>query len=734
MSSANGSHSGDTPSSSSKSGSASSKSLAAAREQKTVSRQKRIAWGAGLVGAFVPIIAVIGILAFLITYVFAHVPASGEIKHNQVANILYKDGSLMTKVIPPEGNRTDVKITDIPKSLQDAVIAAEDREFRSNSGFSVRGLGRAVVGRLTNREDAGGGSTITQQYVKNALVGDEHSYKRKFTELAIATKMSNEWTKDDIMAAYLNTIYFGRGAYGVSAAAQAYFKKDVAKLTPAESAVLAASIRSPSNYDPDTNPEAAHLRWNYVLDGMVTIGALTPADRASLKYPKVVKYREGSTQQDDGPMGLVKRQVLAELGELNITEQQVRTEGLKITTTIDKQNQKAATEAATSKLAEYPKTTRTGIVSIDPGTGGITGYYGGKDGQGWDYASAGLQTGSSFKVFALVAALQQDIPLSKIYSSAPYEGSGGLVVTNSDGESCGSCNLATAMKMSLNTVYYRLMMDLNGQAQAVADAAHRAGVAESFGDIPHTLQETNGGTEGGVVLGQYASRVLDMASAYATLAASGIYRKPHFVTKVENNDGVVLFDRKPDPGKRVFEAKVADNVTAALQPIAAYSNGNSLYDSTYGTRPSAAKTGTAQLGDTGQNKDAWMVGYTPQLSTAVWVGTDKGTALKTSWGGPMYGSGLPAQIWKATMDGALEGDQIKQFPTPEAVGGQAGVPYEAPPPPKHTPRTSEREFQRPRLPGEGDDGNVTVAPGITIPVPGQRAPRPRRPQRPDPGY
>ena len=160
MSSANGSHSGDTPSSSSKSGSASSKSLAAAREQKTVSRQKRIAWGAGLVGAFVPIIAVIGILAFLITYVFAHVPASGEIKHNQVANILYKDGSLMTKVIPPEGNRTDVKITDIPKSLQDAVIAAEDREFRSNSGFSVRGLGRA------------GGTTITQQYVKNALVGD----------------------------------------------------------------------------------------------------------------------------------------------------------------------------------------------------------------------------------------------------------------------------------------------------------------------------------------------------------------------------------------------------------------------------------------------------------------------------------------------------------------------------------------------------------------------------------
>ncbi len=733
MSSANESPPSGSSSSSGKPGSAAGKSLAAARTKARSAKQKRFAWAAGLAGAVIPVIAIVGILAFLITYVFAHVPASGEIKHNQVANILYKDNSVMTKVIPPEGNRTDVKITDIPRSLQDAVIAAEDREFRSNSGYSVRGLGRAVVGRLTSREDAGGGSTITQQYVKNALVGDEHSYRRKFVELAIATKMSNEWTKDDIMAAYLNTIYFGRGAYGVSAAAQAYFRKDVSKLTTEESAVLAASIRSPSNYDPDTNPEAAHLRWNYVLDGMVSIGALNAGERASMTYPKVVKYREGGAQKDDGPMGLVKRQVLAELDELGITEQQVRTEGLKITTTIDKKTQNSLVSAA-AKTADYPKTTRTGIVSIDPQTGGIVGYYGGKDGQGWDYASAGLQTGSSFKVFALVAALEQDVPLSKIYSSAPYEGSGGLVVTNSDGESCGSCNLATAMKMSLNTVYYRLMMDLNGQAQAVADAAHKAGVAESFGDIKHTLQEKNGGTEGGVVLGQYASRVLDMASAYATLAASGIYRKPHFVTKVENNDGVVLYNRKPDPGKRVFAAKVADNVTAALSPIAAYSNGNGLSDSTYGSRPSAAKTGTAQLGNTGDNKDAWMVGYTPQLSTAVWVGTDKGTALRTPWGGPVYGSGLPAQIWKAAMDGALEGEQIKQFPTPEAVGGQAGVPYEAPPPPKRTPRTRDDD-ERPRLPGEGSDGNITLAPGITIPAPGGRPrQRPHPQRRPPRGY
>lgn len=677
-------------------------------------RQKLTAWLVGIVGIGIPATALLLIVAFMGVYVSTDVPRPGDIKQNQVALILNTAGKPIAKVVPPEGNRTDVKIADIPKSMQDAVIAAEDREFRSNSGFSVRGLSRAVLGKFTGREDAGGGSTITQQYVKNALVGDEHSYSRKFKELAIATKMSSKWSKDDIMAAYLNTIYFGRGAYGVSAAAQAYFRKDVRKLTPAESAVLASSIRSPSYYDPDTNAEAALTRWNYVLDGMVAIGALPQAERAAMKYPKVPPYREATTNDDQGPNGLIKRQVLSELETLNISEQQVRTEGLKITTTIDPKMQAAAVEAATNKLEGEQKTTRTAIVSVDPATGGIRGYFGGTDGQGWDHAAAGLQTGSSFKVFALVAALQQDIPLSKVYSSAPYQATGGITVNNSDGESCGSCNLATAMKMSLNTVYYRLMMDLNGQAQAVADAAHKAGVAESFGNIAHTLQEANGTPEGGVVLGQYPSRVLDMASAYATLAASGIYRAPHFVQKVETSKGEVLYERQPDPGKRVFEAKVADNVTAALGPVASYSNGNGLSDPTYGTRPSAAKTGTAQLGDTGQNKDAWMVGYTPQLSTAVWVGTDKGTALKNSWGGPVYGSGLPSQIWKATMDGALDGTPIKQFPEPDAVGGQAGIPYE-PPPVVYTKRNTRAPSYR--YPG-GNNGRLTLAPGVTIPLPG----------------
>ncbi|GAA4758007.1 transglycosylase domain-containing protein [Gordonia alkaliphila] len=674
-----------------------------------------LAWVLGLGAAVVPVVAIVGVLAFLVTYLVVDVPGPGDIKQNQVATILDSKGGVIARVVPPEGNRTDVKYDQIPASLVDAVKATEDRDFDSNSGFSIRGFSRAALGKITGNAGAGGGSTITQQYVKNALVGDEISYKRKFKELAISTKMSRKWSKEDIMTAYLNTIYFGRGAYGVAAASKAYFNKDVSKLDVAQSALLAAVIRSPSVYDPAVDQELAEARWNFVLDGMVITDTLTQADRDEQKFPKVIVPKPVADDSASGPEGLIKRQVLAELESLDITEQDVRTEGLKITTAIDPTVQNALEDAAKEKLTGEPKDLRTASVSVDPQTGGIRGYFGGWDGVGWDYASTGLQTGSVFKVFALIAALEQDIPLSQRYSSAPYSTGTGLTVENSDGESCGTCNLATATKMSLNTVFYRLMMDLNNGADDIVDVAHRAGISKTLNGKP-TLVNANGRAEGGVVLGQYDSTVLDMASSYATLAASGIYRAPFFVQKVETSTGTVLFDRKPDPGKRVFPAKVADNVTAAMEPIAAYSNGNALYDSSLGSRPSAAKTGTAQLGNTGYNRYSWMVGYTPQLSTAVWVGTASGDKpLRNYSGASIYGSGLPAQIWKAAMDQALAGEPIESFPEPEAVGGQAGLPYEPPPVTYTTPSERSTRPTRPRLPGQGEDGNVTVAPGWTIP-------------------
>jgi membrane peptidoglycan carboxypeptidase len=258
--------------------------------------------------------------------------------------------------------------------------------------------------------------------------------------------------------------------------------------------------------------------------------------------------------------------------------------------------------------------------------------------------------------------------------------------------------------MSLNTSYYRLMLKLKGGPQAVADAAHQAGIAESFPGVSHTLSEDGKGgpPNNGIVLGQYQTRVIDMATAYATLAASGLYHRTHFVQKVVNAEGQVLFDAgtADNSGDQRVPKAVADNVTAAMQPIAGYSRGHNLA----GGRQSAAKTGTTQLGDTTSDKDAWMVGYTPSLSTAVWVGTVKGDQpLVTASGGAVYGSGLPSDIWKATMDGALKGTQNETFPKPTEIGGYAGVPAAPPPPP---PPPSETVIQP----------TVEVAPGITIPV------------------
>ncbi|ERN43552.1 penicillin-binding protein [Prescottella equi NBRC 101255 = C 7] len=611
------------------------------------------------------------LVAFGVAYKNADVPRPSDMVTNQVSTILASDGTEIARVVPPEGNRTEVTIDQIPGHVRNAVLSAEDRDFYTNPGFSVSGFARAARDNVLGRDSAGGGSTITQQYVKNTLVGSERSVTRKMKELVISSKMAREWSKDEILAAYLNTIYFGRGAYGISAAATAYFGKPLADITVAEGAVLAAVIQSPSSLDPTTDPEALQARWNYVLDGMVTMSALAPTERQSMVFPDALPTAPNADSgAAPGPEGLIRAQVLRELAESGVSEQDLNTEGLQITTTIDPTAQQAALEAVADTFDGEPENLRTAVVSIDPKSGAVRAYYGGDDGKGFDFAQAGLQTGSSFKVFGLVAALQQDIPLSQTYDSSPLSVYG-VTINNVEGESCGKCTIAEALKRSLNTSFYRLTLSMDDGAQKIADAAHQAGIPETVPGWQYpTLTQEGGSPENGIVLGQYLTRPIDMASAYATLAASGMYHKPYFVQKVVTADGVVLLDRPASEGERRLDAAVADNVSQAMLPIAAYSRSHGLA----GGRPSASKTGTAQLGDTGKNKDAWMVGYTPQLSTAVWVGTADAQAIENSWGGPVYGSGLPSDIWKKTMDGALEDAPVEKFPWPAPIGGQAGVP------------------------------------------------------------
>jgi membrane peptidoglycan carboxypeptidase len=662
--------------------------------------------------AMVAVLIVLPIVTFGMAYLIVDVPKPGDIRTNQVSTILASDGSELAKIVPPEGNRVDVNIDQIPVHVRNAVMAAEDRDFYSNPGFSFSGFARAFKNNIFGG-DLQGGSTITQQYVKNALVGDARSglggIVRKAKELVISTKMSSEWSKDQVLQSYLNIIYFGRGAYGISAAAKAYFNKPVEQLDVAEGALLAALIQRPSGLDPAVNAEGAAKRWNWVLDGMVEIGALSPQDRAAQQFPPTVPPEQSRSQdQPSGPNGLIERQVTKELLDLfNIDEQTLNTQGLQVTTTIDPKAQKAAEEAVSKYLEGQDADMRSAVVSVDPHNGAVKAYYGGSDANGFDFAQAGLPTGSSFKVFALVAALQQGMGLGYQVDSSPVTVNG-IKITNVEGEGCGVCSIAEALKRSLNTSYYRLMLKLKNGPADVADAAHKAGIAESFPGVDHTLSEDGKGgpPNNGVVLGQYQTRVLDMASAYATLAASGTYHKPHFVQKVVNARGEVLFDasQEDNSGEQRIDKAVADNVTSAMQPIAGWSNGHNLA----GGRPSAAKTGTNQLGDTGANRDAWMVGYTPSLSTAVWVGTTEGTKpLENKWGSPVYGSGLPSDIWKSTMDGALEDTQNESFPKPTEIGGYAGVP-QAPPRPSTTapPPPSETVIQP----------TIEVAPGITIPI------------------
>ena len=676
-----------------------------------------------LAAAAAVLLFVLPLVTFGMAYAIVDVPKPGDIRTNQVSTILFSDGSELAKIVPPEGNRVDVGIDQIPVHVRDAVMAAEDRDFYTNPGFSFTGFLRAFKNNIFGG-DLQGGSTITQQYVKNALVGDQRTglggLVRKAKELVISTKMSREWSKDQVLESYLNIIYFGRGSYGISAAAKAYFDKPVEQLTVAEGALLAALIQRPSTLDPAVDPEGAAARWNWVLDGMVEMGALAPQDRAAQVFPPTVPPDQARDQnQTSGPNGLIERQVTKELLELfNISEQQLNTEGLQVTTTIDPQAQQAAEDAVADTLDGQDPDMRSAVVSIDPRNGGVQAYFGGTDANGFDFAQAGLPTGSSFKVFALVAALEQGMGLGYMVDSSTLTVND-VKISNVEGEGCGTCNIAEALKRSLNTSYYRLMLKLDNGPEDVADAAHRAGIATSFPGVDHTLSEDGKGgpPNNGIVLGQYQSRVLDMASAYATIAASGVYRAPHFVQKVVNSKGEVLFDAgaQDNSGEQRISKAVADNVTAAMQPIAGWSNGHNLA----GGRPSAAKTGTNQLGDTGANRDAWMVGFTPSLSTAVWVGTVNGDKpLVNQWGGPVYGSGLPSDIWKATMDGALEGSDWESFPKPTEIGGDAGVPapvYVPPPAPSAPPPPTDVTPPSP-TPGTVIQPSIVVAPGITIPL------------------
>ncbi|MGB3437127.1 MAG: transglycosylase domain-containing protein, partial [Actinophytocola sp.] len=635
------------------------------RRKKIWRRVRRTAYVLTALGIIVPIVG------FFVAYQLVEVPDAKAVADDQgqVVTLSYSDGAVLSQLVPPNGNRRMVTYEQLPETVKNAVFAAEDAEFMTNPGFDITGVLRAGWNQVTG--GTGGGSTITQQYIKMATGDDEASYTRKALEMVKAYKMNNTYTKEQIITAYLNTIYFGRSAYGISAAAKAYFGvDDLAKLTPSQAALLGGMIQRPS----ETDPAYMKRRWNFVMDQMLDKKWITAAERKAATFPKTIAPEEARPQAVTGPRAHIQQAVLNEAKAAGYPLETLRKKGYQIKTTIHPLAQSYAEAAVRDVLAEQPPNLFPGMVVVDPSNGAVLAYYGGKDGTGYDWAKTRQEPGSSFKPFDLVALLEKGKGLGETYDGRTNRVFDGRKVRNSGGSSCGEkCTVALAMKKSINTVFYDIALN-EVSTKKVAEAAGKAGITSP-------LEGENGAApDANISIGGGKTRVstYEMASAYATFASGGMYHKPHMIDSILGPEGETVWkpDQKIIDGTPAFDAgnaernrQIARNVTEALLPIPEYSD-----IPCDDNRQCAGKTGTHQLGATEDNIKAWMVGYTPQVSVAVSLTAEenrKQMPLKDKNGKIVYGSGLPGEIWQTFMNSWLKDADKMTFGKYDPIGKAA---------------------------------------------------------------
>ena len=597
-----------------------------------------------------------GATLFAFAYFTVSVPDANAFVNSQSTIIQYSNGEEIGRI--GSENRQIVPLAKIPLNVRHAVLAAEDRGFYSNRAFSVTGIVRAVLNNLRGGS-LQGGSTITQQYAKTAFLTPERTIQRKIKELVIAIKLENQLSKDQIFENYLNTIYFGRGSYGVQTAAQQYFNRNVDQLTNAQAIVISCILRSPGFYDPSyskANEKRLTDRFAYVVKGMVDAKWLTPEDAAKIKFPTIApRVTSGSLS---GPKGHIIEAVSKELKGLGFTEEQLLVGGLVIKTTIDQKAQTSAVDAI-NKLTptKVPENLHIALVAIRPGTGEIVAMYGGADylkRQLNDATQAIALGGSTFKPFALIAALEAGIPLTSMWNGdspqtfddlgKPYP------VSNYGDEGWGQMSLLEATKHSVNTVFVPLGQKAG--LDKVVDAARRAGIPETVAMMPTPS----------VALGPASPHVIDVANSYATFAAQGIKSKPFLVTSVIGSNKGVLYEGKPQT-EEVFSKEVMADLTYALKGVV---NGGTGAAALALGRPAAGKTGTSQ-----SNASAWFSAYTPQLAASVAFFRDDATQSLNGIGGlnSVTGGTFPARIWTAFMKGALKDEPVMEFPAPSNIGG-----------------------------------------------------------------
>ena len=628
-----------------------------------------------MVGAWVAVVAATGLvlagLVFIGARTVGHVVGNAAtvgpvrpITFQPLAkrSVVYaRDGSVLA-VLHAEQDRVQFRLDQVPPHVVRAVLDAEDERFYEHGALDGRSILRAFVNNVEAGAVSEGGSTITQQLVKLELLTSRREVNRKLKEAVLAVEMEKQYTKDEIFERYLNAVYLGNGAYGLQAAAQLYFGVDVEGLSLAQGVLLAGLIRYPGGADPFASPGAAKDRRDAVTDRMLFLGHIDEEQAKAVKAePLPVPTPAAEAQPSDYFAEHVKQELLdAEwLGDTPQERYQMLFKGgLHIHTTLDSRAQQLAQETVANILPEDPRGFTAALVSVEPGTGAVRALVGGPN---FDQAKFNLvtdgdgrQVGSSFKMFTLMAALEAGIlPIDTISGSypCPIANPGSVddpwTPTNVEGQGGGTMSLASATISSVNCAYARLIKLVG--PQKVVDVAHRMGITNPIG--PHLS----------ITLGSEPVTPLQMASAYATLAADGVRHDPYFIDWVDTPAGdganTVLW-RHADVPVRAVSAQNARVANQLLTQVVSSGTGTAV---AIPGRPVGGKTGSAD-----SNADAWFVGYTPQLSTAVWMGAPQARVSMYNVGifPRVYGGTYPAMMWGAYMRQLLADQPVLTFPDP----------------------------------------------------------------------
>jgi len=580
----------------------------------------------------------------------SNIPSIEDLQPRQSAltSRVYASNGELIATFHAEENRILIDSSQIPQYMKDAIVATEDKSFYEHPGISIRAIIRALIADILHRQIVQGGSTITQQYVKNVYLTNEKTLTRKFNEAVVAYQLEKNFSKDKILEMYLNTIYFGQGAYGVQVAAQTYFGVNAKDMNLAQCSLLAALPKSPNEYNPFVNMQKARDRRNFVLGEMLKESYITNVEyENAIETP--IKTPNRPTDEDFGKapyfVEFIKQQLIDKYGT-----EEVFKGGMQIYTTLDINMQDAAEKAINEVLFD-PSDPSSALVAIDPSNGYIKAMVGGRDFALYKFnlASQGKrQPGSAFKPFVLVAAIESGFPPTKTYpANGPITidlGSQQWKVDNYGGEKFDeTLNLIDATKKSVNVVYAQLMMDVT--PEKVVDVAKRMGITSDLENNPAIAL-------GGLT---YGVTPLEMASAYASLVNQGIHYDPISILNVTDQQGNIIDEFAPS-SSQALDDTTSYLTTQILQKVILEGTGRNADIG----RPAAGKTGTTQ-----NHQDAWFIGFTPELAAAVWMGyPEANIPMESLRDRAVVGGTFPAEIWKKFMMEALKNVEPKDFSKP----------------------------------------------------------------------